>query len=71
MISYQRVYNLNGELVVIISAEEIEALGIKDGDEIAISFERIDAATISDEVRLAFEESLERSDEAYRYLSGR
>lgn len=71
MISYQKVYKLNDEFVVIIPAEEIEALGLKDGDEIAVRFEKVNEADIPEDMRQALEESLKRSEEAYRYLSGR
>lgn len=71
MIRYEKVQKLDGKLVVIIPEEEIERLGVVDGDQIGVSFQRIEESEIPEDMKAAFEESLKRSDSAYRYLSGR
>lgn len=71
MIIYQKLYKLGDDYILIIPDEEVERLNLSEGQQIGFRIDPIDAAHIPDDEKEAFERSLKRSEEAYRYLSGR
>jgi antitoxin component of MazEF toxin-antitoxin module len=63
----------NGQgLVLSIPADEIERLGLVEGQLVAIEVRPVEVRpTLAPDLREAFEASWERNQEGYRYLAGR
>lgn len=58
--------------IVTVPKEEVERLGIKEGQLLAAEFHPLELRpALSPDVRSAWEESWRRNEAGYRYLAGR
>lgn len=68
----QKVRRTGNSYAVTIPREEIERLGLHEGDVVAIQVTRVESwPVLSPELRATADESWADAEEAYRYLAGR
>lgn len=68
----QKVRRTGNSYAVTIPREEVERLGLHEGDVVAIEVKRVESwPVLSPELRTAAEESWADAEAAYRYLAGR
>jgi putative addiction module antidote len=69
---YQKVRKAGNSYVVTIPREEMEARGIREGDQLAIDIQKVEIRpALAPDVRKAFEKSWSRNEAGYRYLAER
>ena len=69
---YQKVRKVGNSLIITIPTEEVERLGIVEGDLIAANFNKAEIRPIlPPEIQSLAEESWQEHEDAYRYLDGR
>jgi putative addiction module antidote len=69
---YQKVRKSGNSYVVTIPREEMEARGIREGDQLAIDVQKVEIRpALAPDVREAFERSWARNEAGYRYLAKR
>jgi putative addiction module antidote len=68
----QKLRKVGNSFVVTIPKDEVERLGIVEGQLLAVEVQPLEVkAVMRPEIRAAFERSWKRSERAYRYLSER
>ncbi len=69
---YQKLRKVGNSYVVTIPREEVERRHIEEGQLLAIEIQPAEIRPVaSPELRQAFEESWERNEAGYRYLTNR
>ena len=68
----QKLRKVGNSYVVTIPKDEVERLGIEEGQLLAVEIQPLELRPVMrPEVREAFERSWKRSEKAYRYLADR
>lgn len=69
---YGKVRKSGNSYVITIPREEMEARGIREGDQLAIDVQKVEIRpALAPDVREAFEKSWNRNEAGYRYLAER
>ena len=68
----QKLRKVGNSYVVTIPKDEVERLGIAEGQLLAVKVQPLEIVpALSHELREIFEESWEQNEEGYRYLADR
>ena len=68
----QKVRRSGNSYVVTIPADEVERLGLQEGDQVGVEFRKLELRPVlTPSLQAAAERSWERAAAAYRYLKDR